>query len=225
MKQQFDFRTAWLVSAIAIAAMLAMSFWAWSQVPAGTEVPVHWNANGEVDRYGSIWEGILLMPAVSIGLVALLTFIPRLEPRKGNLMQSQKAYLAVWYAVIAFMTGIHGTIIFSTLGYQVNIITFISLAMGLLFIVLGNFMGKVRSNFIFGVRTPWTLSSELSWNKTHRLAGKLFIAYGLITIVAGFFLSIELWLGVTMGLVFLKLIVVMGYSYVVWRDDPAVARG
>ena len=63
-----------------------------------------------------------------------------------------------------------------------NTTAVLTAAIGVMLIVMGNFMGKIRSNFVFGMRTPWTLSSELSWNKTHRLTGKLFMLWGLVVL-------------------------------------------
>ena len=100
----------------------------------------------------------------------------------------------------------------------------IPLGLGGLFIVLGNMMGKVRSNFMFGIRTPWTLSSELSWNKTHRLGGRIMMAVGFITIVASFLLSLEWAFYLLIGGLFLMLGIVVVYSWVIYKDDPEVVR-
>ena len=87
--------------------------------------------------------------------------------------------------------------------------------------LMGNYMGKIRSNFTFGVRTPWTLTSELSWNKTHRLIGRLFFATGLLTLIAAL-IGLESWVvGFILAGTFGSLIVAMVYSYIVWRNDPA----
>jgi uncharacterized membrane protein len=73
----------------------------------------------------------------------------------------------------------------SNLGVYLNVGVWISAAIGVLFIVLGNFLSKVKSNYFFGIRTPWTLASETVWNKTHRLGGKVFIMAGVLLAMSG----------------------------------------
>ena len=92
---------------------------------------------------------------------------------------------------------------------------------GLMFIVIGNYLGKIRRNYMFGVRTPWTLASELSWNKTHRVTGKLFVVSGLLIVLASFWSPIVAFytmMVTILGAVLFALI----YSYLVWKRDPTV---
>ncbi len=111
--------------------------------------------------------------------------------------------------------------VLTALGVAVPTAGIINVGIGLLFIVIGNWLGKVRSNFIMGVRTPWTLSSELSWNKTHRLAGKLFVGVGLAQILVGVFFSTHPAAAKVMitGIILLVLVPVT-YSWWVWKNDP-----
>lgn len=213
-----------LIGVVISILMLALSAYAWNQIPAGQELPVHWNAAGEVDRYGSKAEGLLLLPAISMGMFALLALIPKIEPRKLNIEQSAKAYLATGVILGGFMLLVHGTAVAAALGSTINTSVVVTAALGVLFIVIGNFMGKIRSNFMFGVRTPWTLSSELSWNKTHRLTGKLFMAWGVIMLILAF-------TGTAAQLLIYAVVGILGitvwsfvYSYLVWRNDPDVQQ-
>ena len=89
--------------------------------------------------------------------------------------------------------------------------------MGILFIVIGNYLGKIRSNYMMGIRTPWTLSSDLAWDKTHRLGGKLFMLAGLLLLLSALFLPVTWWVYVMLGTLFPMLIVLFVYSYLVWR--------
>jgi len=143
-----------LIGIVITLSMLAVSAYAWFQLPAGAQIPAHWNAAGEVDRYAGKIEGLLFLPAISVGLFLLLALIPKIEPRKLNMQQSAKAYTAV--AVIAglIMMLIHVMTVATALGFKVAFAAVLTAAVGLLFIVMGNVMGKIRSNFMFGVRTP-----------------------------------------------------------------------
>ena len=90
--------------------------------------------------------------------------------------------------------------------------------------VVGNYLGKMRSDFFFGIRTPSTLSSELSWNRTHRLGGKLMIALGALVAAAAAFPTVLVWLAVLLAGTAFLVAVVFVYSYRLWRDDPARQR-
>ena len=202
------------------ALMLAISAFGWCYLPAGSEIPAHWNASGKVDRYTSKFEGLLLMPLVSAGLFALFMLIAKIEPRLQNLKQSAKAFTAVSICVGGILLLIHATTVAVASGWEINITTVVAAALGVLFLVTGNYMGKIRSNFSFGVRTPWTLSSELSWNKTNRLAGKFLMALGLLTLILAFTTTSLFLICLCGGLLLLIVAWSCVYSYHVWRNDP-----
>lgn len=209
-----------LWSVLIITSMLLLSAWAWKMLPEGSHMPVHWNAAGEIDRYGSLFEGLLLLPLISVGLAALLAALPLFDPRQGNLLQSSKAYIITSAGILLFMLCLHAAMILTAMGKPVNVPRVIMAATGVLFIVIGNFFGKVRSNHFFGVRTPWTLSSELSWNKTHRFSGRLFMLHGLLVVLCAFLASEAVGLGVLLGGLFAITAVSMVYSYRIWKADP-----
>lgn len=226
MNNNLQTRNLLLLSGGLILLMLSGSAWAWNQLPADAQIPLHWNAAGEVDRWGGKLEGLFLLPAITAGLALLLAVVPRIDPRRSNLAQSQKAYGAVWIGTILLMVVIHGFTIATAMGSTVNIARVVPIAVGALFVVIGNYMGKIRSNFHFGIRTPWTLSSELSWNKTHRLGGRLFMVLGLLLIVVGLVGGSGQWLlPVLLGGVGLVTVIPFAYSYVVWKNDPDVQVG
>ncbi|NOY57164.1 MAG: DUF1648 domain-containing protein [Actinobacteria bacterium] len=216
-------RTGMLWSLLIVAAMFALSLWASGRLPAGAQIPVHFGPDGTPDRYGGRFEGLYLMPLVTMGVAALFAVLPRIEPRRTNLLQSGKAFLAIWAVLLLFLGGIHAAIVFTAVGRTVNV-SFIAFGLvGVMFVVIGNFLPKVKSNFLMGVRTPWTLTSDLSWNKTHRLAGKLFMAVGALMLVGAFVRpSVMLWLviGGPIGIT----VISVPYSYVVWRSDPRKSK-
>ena len=215
-------RNIWLLSAAVVFLMFAISSYAWMQIPAGEEVCTHWNAAGECDDYGSKFVGIYLMPIVTAAVVGLFALIPRIDPRAANIARSRKSYTAVWAAVILFFLALHTILTLSILDRDVNIGTYVPLLVGFMLVAIGNYMGKIRSNYMFGIRTPWTLSSELAWNKTHRLGGKLFVVEGIIIMAGAIFLQDEWWTYLMLGSIFLMVAVLTGYSYLIWRQDPAI---
>ncbi|MEZ4621731.1 MAG: SdpI family protein [Caldilineaceae bacterium] len=179
----FNFKKLWIWSAVIIAIMVAISAWAWTQVPAGAQVPIHWNAAGQPDNYGNKFVGIFLMPMVAVSVVLLFSLIRFIDPLRANIVRSGPAFRATLLGTLFFMLALHVATMLYVAGYPFNIGYIAAPAVGLMFIVMGNYLGKIRRNYMFGVRTPWTLASELSWNKTHRFAGKLFVLTGLLIVL------------------------------------------
>jgi uncharacterized membrane protein len=214
-------RSLVVVGGILVVAMLAMSAWAWPQIPDDARVPIHWGPSGEPDGYGPKWVGLLGVPLAAAGVLALLAVIPRIEPRRRNLERSGVAYVAIGIAVMAFLAGLHAVAVLAALGNDPDVATLAMVGAAAMFIVIGNFLGKTRSNWFFGIRTPWTLSSDLSWARTHRAGGLVFVGSGAVVllsvVVAGAEAAIWVML-VTLGVGVIGLVV---YSYLVWRDDPA----
>jgi uncharacterized membrane protein len=206
-----------LIQLLPIAAMFLVGALCWNHVP--DRIPVHWNIHGEVDGYGGKFTGLVLLPLVMLGIYTLLLVLPRLDPGRANYPTFANAYYLIRLTLTLFFCCIYAVSILVALGYHVSMNTVIGLAMGLLFIVLGNVMGKIRPNWFVGVRTPWTLSSKLSWTKTHRLAGWLFILMGLVAAVWG---VIETpWMFVVMMAVDgVSVVSLMVYSYLVYAKDP-----
>ncbi len=220
-KTQFNLKTTWLISALVIVLMVGLSAWAWVQLPADASLPVHWNAAGEADRYGGKAEALLLLPAVTIGVLLLFTLIRYIDPLRANIERSGQAYHAVLLGTLFFMAVLHTGAVLSALGYPINVGRLAAPAVGLMFVIMGNYMGKIRRNYMFGVRTPWTLASELSWNKTHRITGKLFVLSGLLTIGATF-LGSTIAFFTMMATILGTVIFAMVYSYLVWKRDPTM---
>jgi uncharacterized membrane protein len=208
-----------IASVVLIAFMAALSLWAWPQIPAGHEIAIHWDAAGNPNGYASKEWALLLLPILALGIALLLAVIPQFEPRRLNLAQSTKAYLTGWIGGLVVLAGAHLLIVLAAVGRPANIVTIASLLVGGLLIAVGNYLGKARSNFFFGIRTPWTLSSDLSWDKTNRLGGRVFVAVGAAMILAGLTRSGAVF-AVVLGILLALIVMVTIYSYFVWRDDP-----
>lgn len=151
------------------------------------QVPIHWNAAGEVDGYGSRFMGALGLPLMNLGLALLLKFVPAIDPKRQNYEKFKSFYQIFIWIFVLFMTGLYFLTIAWALGYRPSIALFTKLGMGIMFMVLGNYLGKVRPNWFFGIRTPWTIENEEVWLRTHRLGGPLMFGAGLITVFLAFF--------------------------------------
>ncbi len=203
---------------VIIAAMFVAAAIVWPTVSA--PIPVHWDARGNANGYGGKFEGLLLLPLIALGIYVLLRFLPRIDPGRANYAQFSGPYLVVRYAVLLLLAGLYGITLLAVKGYGFNTTRLVLGGIGILFIVLGNVLGKVRPNWFIGVRTPWTLSSKRSWVRTHRLAGWLFTLAGLIFLVLiAFNIGAQLhW--IILGVLAVQTVVLVAYSYIEWRHDP-----
>ena len=213
---RFNWRTEW-PQWLVIAAMFAVAAMSWSSAPE--QFPVHWNMYGEVDSYGSRSEGVLLLPLLGLGVYALFVLLPRIDPGRRNYAQFAGTYAVVRLCILLFLAVAYTVMQLVAHGYQLNLGMIITLGVGALFVVLGNAMGKVRPNWFFGIRTPWTLSSKLAWDKTHRLGGWLFVVGGVV-IAASVALPPVLGTTVMTAVLISVAAVPIAYSYFVWRRDP-----
>lgn len=204
-----------------LAGMFALAVFAWPRVPE--QMPVHWGVDGTPDRYGGRVEGVLLLPVVALVVYVLLQVLPNFDPRRANYAQFAGPYALIRFATHVLLTGIYGVAIAAALGYQLNMTRIVVPAVGLLLIILGSVMGKLRPSWFVGIRTPWTLSSTRAWGKTHRLGGWIFIVVGLVMVLAGL-LNLPVLLLVALAGLGVALIGLSLYSYLIWREDGGANR-
>ncbi len=202
---------------LVLFAMFAVTVWAWDRVPE--RMPVHYDLAGEVDRYGGRFEGLVLLPLVTVGVYLLFLVLPFFDPGRANYPRFETAYRVLRSAIVLFLAALYGAMVASALGHELPIGKPMTLLVGALFLVFGLSMGKIRPNWFVGVRTPWTLSSKLSWTRTHRLAGWLFVASGAGTLALAL-VSTPAALIFLLASGLLLVFVVVIYSFVVWRRDP-----
>ena len=181
-------------------------------------VAMHWNFAGVVDGYGSGQAQAVALPMVAIGMYLLFLLLPYLDPKKERYEQFSKVYhifkaiILALLAVIYFIIGLNG------LGYNLPVGIIIPGLIGLLFIIIGNYLGKIKPNWFMGIRTPWTLSSEEVWNKTHRFGGKMFILAGLL-MMAETIMPNSWKLAVFIAMIVMLLFGTVGYSYIVFLQE------
>lgn len=159
-------------------------------------VPIHWGINGQANGYGPKWTGTFLFPLLSTGIYVLIRVLLAISPRLGG-RESAAANVQVGKiiltSIILFMLIVQLSTTAQALGVRFDMTVVVMLAISVLFIFLGNYMGKVRRNFWMGIRTPWTLTNSVVWERTHRLGGWLFVAAGLIGIPCSFIPALRFW--------------------------------
>lgn len=203
-------------SALVVAAAVAMSVAAYPRLPE--RVPVHWGIHGEPDRWGGRFEGAVLFPFIMFGAWLLLRFLPRIDPRAPNYPKMQSTYDFMINAVLTLMLVVHGMILATGLGYAVPVGRITPVLIGALFVTLGNVLPRARPNWYFGIRTPWTLSSDPVWARTHRVGGYTMTAAGIV-ILAGAALP-GIWpFAVFIVAAAIASIFPIVYSYIAWRKE------
>ena len=206
-----------------VAGMSALSAWAWAKIPEGTQLPVHFSIDGTPDRFGSKEEALLVIPAVAVIVTLLFWLLPKIDPRRSNVESSGKFWNAIAISVVALMAFIQTLMILSATGYPLDITNYMLPGLSALFIVIGNYMSKTRSNWFAGIRTPWTLSSDYSWSKTHRAGGLLFMLSGLMSLAAWALLETKIAFMVLITSIIASSLLSVVLSYWYWRQDPSRA--
>jgi len=205
---------------LAAAAMAVFSLYAWFQLPDDAMVAIHWNVEGNVDNYAAKTWGLFSIPLITLAMAGLLKALPYLEPRRKHFEKSPKLIGATWIGVVLVMLVAEVTVVGTALGWAVDILFLMKIALGLMMMLIGNFAAKSQSMFMVGFRTPWTLSSETVWIKTHRLFGKLFLIAGLVMVLLPMsWFSQKTFAFLFMALVLVPVLISLVYSWWVWRGE------
>ena len=189
----------------------------YSRLPG--EVASHWDIEGNVNGYMSRFWGVFLMPMVMAGMVLLLWGLPEIDPLKGNIDKFRVDYNNFIVVMGIYFFFIHILTLLVNLGVVLDLNRFVIPAMGLFVFFLGGLLGKARRNWFVGIRTPWTLSSEQVWDKTHHLGGILFKIAGVVILLGVFFPKANIWL--LLGAILLPVFVLIGYSFLEFRAEIA----
>lgn len=209
-KNKYD---ALLISIILLSIIGTISIY--SKLP--DQIPSHWNIKGEVDNYSSTsfvyFTGLL--PLVLYGFMKIM---PKIDPKRESYKKHDKAYNKTIFTIILFLVGLHWVTIGYSLDYSIDMMIYIKVSLGILFIVIGNYMPQIRFNYSFGIKTPWTLSSENVWKKTHIVGGYLYFLIGIIFILSSIFNS-SMAFYISIGSIVLMSLAVTLYSYLLYIHE------
>jgi len=212
-------RNAGLVNGALVLFMLAAGAWTLTRIPPGHVVPIHFGLDGRPNGWAPAGVGLFIPPAVGALMCALMFLLPKITPRGANLDRSGSAYGTIWVASTAVLALGQCLVVASTLGYRVDLRGAVPVIVGVLFIVIGNVLPKLRWNYVVGIRTPWTLADERVWDKTHRFGGWVTVLGGGVLLI-----SAALWPhapkpGLVAGVIGLTATLMVGKSYLLWREQ------
>lgn len=181
------------------------------------QIATHWNVKGEVDGWGSKTLGAWLAPGIMVLMYLLFQYLPKFDPKKENYKEFAKEYKYLQILLISFFLIIHFVTNLYNLGYDISVGNIIMAAVGLLFVCIGFYLKNIKPNWFVGIRTPWTLSNDYVWKKTHWYGSRVFVVAGLL-----FFVAPLLPLAYQAYVIWIMLVLIFSivfYSYVVFKNQ------
>lgn len=204
-----------LIIIVIIVLTLCFGIYVFPDLPS--RVPSHWNASGEIDNWSSKEFSVYFFPALTLLMYLLLTFLPYIDPFYDNYKKFNKQYFLFKLGFVVFISLLYIFTLLFGLGFDLNINYFIIPLFSAGMILMGLFLPKVKRNFFIGIRTPWTIYSDLAWDKTHKLAGKTFIVVGILMLLVMGFLSPENFFWFFIIAISVASLIPVVYSFFIFR--------
>lgn len=198
-----------IVTSVIILLPILGGILLWNQLPE--QIPSHWNVQGEIDGWLPKAAVVFGMPFFMLLIQWVGVFATLSDPKRTN--HSGKILHLVFWLVPAIDLLLSAVVYFTAMGEDVRVETILPILMGVLFVAIGNYFPKCRQNYTIGIKIPWTLHSEENWNKTHRLAGFVWVLGGILMIIGGFFGQFILTLIAILPMTLIPVV----YSYILHR--------
>jgi len=201
---------------ILILILLGFALGAYFYPSLPDKMPNHWGLNGEINGYGSRITGAFTLPLINLGMYIMFLVLPHIDPKGKNYAKFDSTYQYLKYLLITFFLGLEVYVLLLGTGAIISKPIYIGIMISLLFILLGNVMGRFKYNYFVGLRVPWTLANEEVWRKTHRMAASLFVIGGIINLLLNLIGTNLMGIGVMINLAVI-IIVPIVYSYFTYQ--------
>ena len=208
-----------MISISLVALSFITAFYFYPMMP--DKVASHWNLEGNVDGYMPRDIGVYFMPILGAVILALLYALPAIDPKKENYKKFQAEYDGMMAVIIAFMYYVYLLTLAYNTGHSFNLVQFLAPGFGILFLYVGSVLGKAKQNWFVGIRTPWTLSSEKVWDRTHALGSKLFMAAGVVALFG--MVAPQMFIA-AIAVVLAAAVATFAYSYIEYRKETRGKR-
>lgn len=205
----------YLIPLIIIFLSVSVSFFFFPSLPES--MASHWNMYGNVDGYSSRLFNVLFFPFLQIFLFLLLYIIPKIDPKRKNILKFEDKFHLFVYSILIFMLLLQIYVYLWNTGVEIPVGVVMPVLMGVLFYIVGDMVKDAKQNYTIGIRTPWTLSSERVWDRTHILGGRLFKICGILSILSIFISSYSFV--VVISSVILSTIYLFVYSYLEYMKE------
>ena len=197
------------ITSLIILLPMAVGLLLWNQLPES--IPSHWNAAGEIDGWSSKALTVFGLPLLMLGLQWLCLLGTAADPKKEN--HPEKILQLVFWIIPVISVVLFIVTYAVALGKEVRVEVVMPVLVGLVLTITGNYLPKCKQNYTIGIKIPWTLNNEENWNRTHRFAGWLWTACGLVIMLTGIFGGFWIFFAIVLLMVLAPVI----YSYILHR--------
>lgn len=198
-----------IITSIIILAPIVAGLILWDKLPA--EMATHFGENGEPNGWSSKEFAVFGMPLFLLAVHWFCAFFTGVDPKKENISNKMMT-LVLWICPVVAIFGCGSTYMYA-LDNSINTTAMGILLVGCMFLVVGNYMPKVKQSYTLGIKLPWTLNSEENWNRTHRFAGGIWMLAGVLVLVGGF--AEQFW--VVFVAILLAVAIPTVYSYILFK--------
>lgn len=184
-------KTLLILLAILFLLSIAVSVYAYPLLPE--RVISHWDINNQPNGWSSRLFATLFMPLMTLGVTLLLLAVPYIDPLKKNIQLFKGSYNAFLVGFAAFMLYIHLLTTAINLGAKFPLQSLMLPVLGIFIFLMGIVIGRAKRNFFIGIRTPWTLSSDTVWAKTHQRGAIVYKVAGVLALFGIFSPTLGIW--------------------------------
>ena len=203
-------KLALILSSIIILIPMVIGLLLWNKLPE--TLPMHWNAAGEVDGYSGRGMAVFFLPLFMLGMHWFCILMTSLDPKSKDI-GGKTVHLVIW--ICPFMSLLTNSFVYSTaLGYELSVNSIMPLFLGLMFLIIGNYLPKCKRNYTIGIKVSWALEDDGNWTATHRFAGKVWVIGGAVIMATAFLGYFIIFIGITMVMALAPIL----YSYLYYRN-------